>query len=926
MHAGHDVPHGQDCGVAPDGCGGTVNCGTCTTPATCGGAGVHSQCGVPPTPDAGSDAGTPCVPATTCPAGITCGPAPDGCGGVIASCGTCVAPQTCGGGGVASQCGGTAQCVPTTTCPINQNCGVAPNGCGGSINCGTCTGTQTCGGGGVANQCGQPACVPESCTQLGYNCGTNSNGCGGTQSCGTCNSPQFCGGGGTSVCGPTTIMACDGGTPTSLTGYVFDPANNLPIDNALVYVPVGAVQTPQTGVNPAQCGCSSPPAYASAFTGVNGKFTLNDIPSGNITVVVQLGKWQRVFSETVTGCTANNLGGGTSGAAQNLTLPSNHTQGNIPLFAIDTGAVDSMECVLLKMGIAQSEFVNPVITGGHPTAPQRIHIYKGSIVNGGAIINNQTPTEASLTESSTVMDSYDVLLFPCQGNAGSYTGTNWPNTLGNLINYTTAGGRMFATHFHYDLLENNGAFANTATWANGNSYGNYYADPTYNSVINQTFARGATLASWLNQPIVYGGTLGQIPVGVIRNNFSGVNAPAELWMYTANGDQNVGGQGNGPGPNVPLHYTFDTPYVQGGADGTCGRVVYSDFHVESEVNGNGYNGTVFPGECQGLGPPVTMTPQEQLLEFMIFDLTLCVSQPTCTPVTCQQQGIQCGPAGNGCGGTIASCGTCAPPAICGGGGPGICGTGCTPLTACPTGQNCGIAPNGCGGSIACGQCTPPQTCGGGGVANQCGSPSCTPQGCPANQNCGQAPNGCGGLTASCGTCTPPEFCGGGGPGVCGIGDAGATCVPLTCQQQGVTCGPAGDGCGGVIASCGTCPGMNCPTPAETCGGGGTPGVCGSECHPTTCSALGLTCGPAGDGCGCTLNCGSCTPPQTCGGGGTPGVCGQPNCTAQTCQELGCNCGPQGDGCGGTLDCGTCPTGTTCGGGGTACVCGNGTPR
>ena len=78
--------------------------------------------------------------------------------------------------------------------------------------------------------------------------------------------------------------------------------------------------------------------------------------------MVQLGKWQRVFTETITPCMTNTL-------AAHLTLPSTHLQGNIPLFAIDTGAVDSMECVLRKMGIADAEFVDPAIVGACPPPP-----------------------------------------------------------------------------------------------------------------------------------------------------------------------------------------------------------------------------------------------------------------------------------------------------------------------------------------------------------------------------------------------------------------------------------------------------------------------------------------------------------------------------------------------------------------------------
>jgi hypothetical protein len=38
---------GKNCGTINDGCGGTLLCGTCTAPGTCGGGGVWNVCGVP---------------------------------------------------------------------------------------------------------------------------------------------------------------------------------------------------------------------------------------------------------------------------------------------------------------------------------------------------------------------------------------------------------------------------------------------------------------------------------------------------------------------------------------------------------------------------------------------------------------------------------------------------------------------------------------------------------------------------------------------------------------------------------------------------------------------------------------------------------------------------------------------------------------
>jgi hypothetical protein len=288
-------------------------------------------------------------------------------------------------------------------------------------------------------------------------------------------------------------------------------------------------------------------------------------------------------------------------------------------------------------------------------------------------------------------------------------------------------------------------------------------------------------------------------------------------MYTTNPpDQGLA--------HMDIHYTFDTPFTAGGSAGTCGRVVFSDFHVE-DASSNQAKGKTFPSECTA----GAMTPQEKLLEFMLFDLTSCVTPPACTPMTCAQQSISCGPAGDGCGKQL-DCGSCSSPQTCGGAGvPGQCGYrdagACAPVSCAAQNIACGSAGDGCGNLLDCGSCPNGQTCGGGGVAGQCGAPNA---------------------------------------------DAGS-CVPTTCTQQNIACGPTGDGCGNLI-QCGDCPA------GQTCGGGGVAGQCGTPpvgCVPLTCQQQGFNCGPAGDGCGNLIQCGTCDSSQTCGGGGTPGVCGSP---------------------------------------------------
>lgn len=193
---------GVDCGQQPDSCGGVVNCGTCTAPDFCGGGGP-SHCGT-----------GACVKQTCAELGASCGQQADGCGGLL-SCGTCSAPETCGGGGTPNVCGGGSQCVKKTCADFPAGtCGEQADGCGGLLSCGTCSAPATCGGAGAPNVCGTPKCTPQTCAGLSYDCGQVADGCGGLLSCGTCSAPETCGGAGTpNVCG-TPPAGCLSGDAT----------------------------------------------------------------------------------------------------------------------------------------------------------------------------------------------------------------------------------------------------------------------------------------------------------------------------------------------------------------------------------------------------------------------------------------------------------------------------------------------------------------------------------------------------------------------------------------------------------------------------------------------------------------------------------------------------------------------------------------
>ena len=112
----------------------------------------------------------------------------------------------------------------------------------------------------------------------------------------------------------------------------------------------------------------------------------------------------------------------------------------------------------------------------------------------------------------------------------------------------------------------------------------------------------------------------------------------------------------------------------------------------------------------------------RIVEAFQDHLDLEYRQRHCTPRTCADQGISCGPAGDGCGAEL-SCGTCKATETCGGGGVlGACGAGgtCVPRTCKDAGAGCGPVGDGCGHVLQCGSCASPETCGGGGAPGVCG--------------------------------------------------------------------------------------------------------------------------------------------------------------------------------------------------------------
>jgi hypothetical protein len=421
---------------------------------------------------------------------------------------------------------------------------------------------------------------------------------------------------------------------TTISGTVYDPRlaagmpNPLPLPNVLVYASTTTVTPPTSG---AQCVtyANSIPTGANVisytYTAVDGTFTLQNIPeNASVTVVIQTGKWERQFSETV---------GTTALTGLQLGMPANHTQGNMPYIAIATGSVDGAECVLRDMGISDSEFTDDnqtVNAGGF------VHLYKGSY-SAGAEISATTPSETALMggTSTTALNAYDMVMFPCQGSA-----TNQASIVGapaNLLNFAEAGGRVFATHFSYAWLDPaapyDAQFGNVANWT---------INPEYQinngvGTVQENFSDGIFLADWLHDiGSTTTGTTNQVNISILRTDVGSVVAPAQSWVTLNNGTY----PNASPPPstvtiadNPVMQMTFNVPFNAPAAS-QCGRVMFNDYHV---INVSAA-GAIYPKECtsysataaNNFSTSYVMSPQEQMLEYALFDLSGFV-QPTVVP-------------------------------------------------------------------------------------------------------------------------------------------------------------------------------------------------------------------------------------------------------------------------------------------------------
>jgi hypothetical protein len=399
--------------------------------------------------------------------------------------------------------------------------------------------------------------------------------------------------------------SCAGGTTTTISGKVFDPAGKNPLYNVVVYVPNSAVRALSRGATCDSCSSLfSGSPIALAQTNALGEFTLKNAPEGeNIPLVVQIGKWRRQYTlPKITGCQDNRQ------PDQLLRLPKNRSEGDIPNIAISTGEADTLECLLRRVGVDAAEYVPAASSEGS------VHIFRGED-SGDKKAHDTSPSAPrsadALWNSQDSLMNYDILLLSCEGRE-----TERMNQKA-LHDYANAGGRVFASHYHYAWFTS-GPFAseNLATWdEGGNHIGDIEGTLITKLADGRPFPKGQALADWLANV----GALkdGKLPIEEARNNalVTASNTPSQAWIVADD---------KSDAPGATQYFSFNTPTNPTmGPDQApvyCGRVVFSDLHVGA-ASGDDADKPV-PGGCADRA----LSPQEAALEFMLFDLSSCVME------------------------------------------------------------------------------------------------------------------------------------------------------------------------------------------------------------------------------------------------------------------------------------------------------------
>lgn len=450
---------------------------------------------------------------------------------------------------------------------------------------------------------------------------------GQTPACGELGSPCAFDEAGVPTCNGVSSWHCAVDTTcasesTMLTGKVFDPAGNAPLYNAIVFISSDVRTLPPLAPGTSACTCTQPIGdfVAVAATDATGAFTLKGVPTARgVPVTVQTGKWRRtVYVNIPASCATNTVPDGT------LRLPRRRSEGDMPQMAVVTGGFDNLGCFLRRVGIDPSEY-------SAPRAGGRLDVYRGVAAAAGVmtgtgpglssgVAGDCTTAACPLWASKSALEYYDTILLSCEGDP--YVASKPPAAIQVMHDWLTEGGKVFATHSQSVWFQNGPSdFQSVAAWRDFSAAlgGGVYS-------VNTTFPKGSTFEKWLGS--VGAATGASISLSSVSDTVGSSSDAGSGWID----DPSSAEAGADPASTGDVKLlSFKTPIggvssrlLDGGTGfgvgvttDYCGKAVFSDLHMGSVPTGD------LPDSC----PTGPLTAEERAMEFLLFDLFICVAPP-----------------------------------------------------------------------------------------------------------------------------------------------------------------------------------------------------------------------------------------------------------------------------------------------------------
>jgi hypothetical protein len=348
-------------------------------------------------------------------------------------------------------------------------------------------------------------------------------------------------------------------------------------------------------------------ALVETVSGVDGTFTLTSPlldAGGTYTVVVETGGFRHVTRHvTIPACgnlalpaSATSFPKATSGddIAPKVAVASDST-------STKTDVNDKFAQVLDAIGIGYDKIGPDRTIPASPAAGDML----------------------SLLGSASALNAYQILVVPC-GSLGVWNpSANLTSAMkANLQAWLAAGGRLYASDLAYAVVQ--AADPTDFTWAPGPSPHTLTTGTTDPASSGVGIASGtsinanvddADLLAWLK--VVGATTTTTIPVTELKDPWGALDSlttkmdpttstPLATTYVSADVSWHEGSTTVGPAHH-PLTAQVD---VLGAGGASCGRAVFTSYHVQSSASGG------------------ALTPQERVLEYLFFQLTACLGNRT----------------------------------------------------------------------------------------------------------------------------------------------------------------------------------------------------------------------------------------------------------------------------------------------------------